>query len=123
MNEKILINDTEAVSKAISVLKNGGLLMHPTETCYGFAVDVFNKKALDKLYEIKGRYANKPLSILANKMILNKGSLHKSRGRPGVLKSQKDLSKTATKNPFGSQVHRILWFVTMPQCHYNYILQ
>lgn len=45
-------------------LSKGGVIMHPTETCYGFAVDVFNEEALQKLYKLKGRDANKPISIL-----------------------------------------------------------
>jgi len=39
-------------------------VMHPTETCYGFAVDVGNPQALEKLYKLKGRDAAKPVSIL-----------------------------------------------------------
>lgn len=66
INEKVFINDVEAISRTFNVLKNGGLVMHPTETCYGFAVDIFNKEALDKLYEVKGREENKPLSILVD---------------------------------------------------------
>lgn len=66
INEKVFINDAEAIPWAFNVLKNGGLVMHPTETCYGFAVDIFNKKALDKLYEVKGRDESKPLSILVD---------------------------------------------------------
>lgn len=52
------------LEKAVEVLKAGGIVMHPTETCYGFAVDVFNEDALRKLYELKGRDATKPISIL-----------------------------------------------------------
>ncbi len=66
MNEKVFINDAEAISRAFNVLKNGGIVMHPTETCYGFAVDIFNQEALDKLYEVKGRDFDKPLSILVD---------------------------------------------------------
>ena len=47
------------------VLESGGVVMHPTETCYGFAVDVFNEEALRKLREIKGR-DDKPFSILVD---------------------------------------------------------
>lgn len=52
--------------EVLSILKDGGVVMHPTETCYGFAVDIFNKKALDKVCEIKGREENKPFSILVD---------------------------------------------------------
>ncbi len=47
------------------VLESGGVVMHPTETCYGFAVDVYNESALEKLKSIKGR-EDKPFSILVD---------------------------------------------------------
>ena len=48
----------------INALRNGGILMHPTETCYGLAVDIFNEEALGCLYRVKGMSEGKPLSIL-----------------------------------------------------------
>ncbi len=60
------INDPVAVESAAEVLRSGGVVMHPTETCYGLAVDIFNEKALEKLYEIKGRNEKKPVSILVS---------------------------------------------------------
>lgn len=50
--------------KAISVLKEGGVIAHATETCYGFACDVFNKNAIDRLYKLKQMKSDKPVSIL-----------------------------------------------------------
>ncbi|MFH1533941.1 MAG: L-threonylcarbamoyladenylate synthase [Nitrospirota bacterium] len=64
--EKIKITDKKAISRAVDVLRSGGVVMHPTETCYGLAVDVFNEAALEKLYRLKGRDADKPLSILVD---------------------------------------------------------
>lgn len=64
--EKIKITDKKAISRAVEVLRNGGVVMHPTETCYGLAVDIFNEAALEKLYKLKGRDADKPLSILVD---------------------------------------------------------
>ena len=64
---KILqIIDSEALDEAAFMLKNGGLVMHPTETCYGFAVDVFNENALRKLYRLKGMSEEKSVSILVD---------------------------------------------------------
>ncbi len=56
------------VKDVVNVLKNGGVVMHPTETCYGLAVDVMNEEALKKLYEVKGRDFNKPVSIFVADM-------------------------------------------------------
>lgn len=66
--KRIDINDTEAIKLATKVLSSGGIVMHPTETCYGFAVDVFNEKALNKLFLLKGRDAKKPLSIMVSSL-------------------------------------------------------
>jgi len=48
------------------VLWDGGVVMHPTETCYGLAVDIFNESALNKIYEIKNMSLDKPVSILVD---------------------------------------------------------
>lgn len=56
--------DNQIVDEAVAVLRAGGVVMHPTETCYGFAVDVGNPVALEKLYKLKGRDAKKPVSIM-----------------------------------------------------------
>jgi len=64
--EKININDANAVSRVVEILRGGGVVMHPTETCYGLAVNVRDEGALRKLYRLKGRDANKPLSILVD---------------------------------------------------------
>lgn len=70
---KILITDVGVIAKVCEVLKNGGVVMHPTETCYGLAVDIFNVGALKKLYELKGRDAGKPVSILVSGFDMAKG--------------------------------------------------
>lgn len=49
---------------AANVLKKGGILMYPTDTCYGLGVDISNKIAFEKLYKIKKRPKNKPVSVI-----------------------------------------------------------
>lgn len=51
------------VSRASEILKEGGLVIVPTETVYGIAVDAMNADAVERLYEIKGRDPDKPLSV------------------------------------------------------------
>ena len=46
--------------------------MHPTETCYGLAVDVFNELALRKLYKAKGMDFSKPVSLLVKDLEMAK---------------------------------------------------
>jgi len=62
------IDDPDVVNKCIKVLQSGGVVMHPTETCYGLAVDISNEEALKKLYRIKGRDSVKPVSILVDSL-------------------------------------------------------
>jgi L-threonylcarbamoyladenylate synthase len=51
-----------------AVLRGGGVAMHPTETCYGLAADIFNQEALKKLYKIKKMRADKPVSIMVRSL-------------------------------------------------------
>lgn len=48
----------------IGLLKMGGIIAHPADTCFGLAGDLMNEKALQKLQVIKGREAQKPMSIM-----------------------------------------------------------
>ncbi len=70
--DRIDLKDENLATKVVRVLQSGGLVMHPTETCYGFAVDVSNESALQKLYALKGRDANKPVSILVSDLNMAK---------------------------------------------------
>ena len=57
-----------AIKKAVETLKNGGLIVYPTETCYGLGGDVTNLEALKKIMEYKTLRGSKPVSIaVANK--------------------------------------------------------
>jgi L-threonylcarbamoyladenylate synthase len=62
----IKIGDKGVMDEVVSVFRDGGLVMHPTETCYGLAVDVFNEEALKKLYKFKEMGFDKPVSILVD---------------------------------------------------------
>jgi tRNA threonylcarbamoyl adenosine modification protein (Sua5/YciO/YrdC/YwlC family) len=52
-----------AVGMACSVLKNGGVIVYPTDTLYGFGCDAKDESAIEKINTIKGRKA--PMSVLA----------------------------------------------------------
>lgn len=52
------------VQRAVEVLSNGGVIAYPTDTYYGLGCDLGSKKAIEKLYQLKGRDKKKPLSIL-----------------------------------------------------------
>lgn len=55
---------SEWLQKTVQTLHSGGLLLHPTETCYGLAVDIFQRSAVEKLYRAKEMPFTKPVSIL-----------------------------------------------------------
>lgn len=52
--------------QAIKILKNGGVIVTPTDTLYGIVCDAFNKKSVERVYKIKGRDDNKPFIVLIN---------------------------------------------------------
>ncbi len=54
----------DSAAEAISILRSGGIIAHATETCYGFACDLSNEKAVAKLFAIKNRPVTQPISAL-----------------------------------------------------------
>ena len=56
--------DEDIVSEAINVLADGGVVLYPTDTVYGLGANIFDKKAVRKVFDIKQRSYLKPLSIL-----------------------------------------------------------
>jgi tRNA threonylcarbamoyl adenosine modification protein (Sua5/YciO/YrdC/YwlC family) len=43
-----------AIAKVVKVLKDGGLVIYPTDTVYGLGCDITNTKALERVAKIKG---------------------------------------------------------------------
>lgn len=43
-----------AIAKVVKVLKDGGLVIYPTDTVYGLGCDITNTKALERIAKIKG---------------------------------------------------------------------
>lgn len=61
------------IAEAISVLKAGGVVVYPTETFYGLGADASNESAVERIFAIKGRAFENPISvIIADKSQLNK---------------------------------------------------
>jgi tRNA threonylcarbamoyl adenosine modification protein (Sua5/YciO/YrdC/YwlC family) len=54
-----------AIRSAVEVLRNGGLIVYPTDTIYGLGCDLHNKRALEKLYRIKNMDEKSPLSFIS----------------------------------------------------------
>lgn len=51
------------ITQAVELLKSGGILAHPADTCFGLTGDLMNEEVLKKIQRIKGREADKPMSI------------------------------------------------------------
>ena len=56
-------NRKEILNKAAGIIKNGGLVVFPTETVYGLGANVFNEKALAKIFSAKGRPSDNPIIV------------------------------------------------------------
>jgi len=52
-----------AIKKAADLLKQGQLVAFPTETVYGLGADATNEKAVEKIYQAKGRPQDNPLIV------------------------------------------------------------
>ncbi len=55
----------DQIREAVSVLRRGGVIAFPTETTYGLGCDPRNRKAMRRIYNIKGREKKKPLLLVA----------------------------------------------------------
>ncbi len=56
------------IKQAIWNLKQGNLVIFPTETVYGLACDATNDLAVNKIYQLKSRQHNNPLSIMVSSL-------------------------------------------------------
>ena len=58
--------DRKIIDEAINVLADGGIVLYPTDTVYGLGANIFDKRAVKRVFEIKQRSPLKPLSILVS---------------------------------------------------------
>lgn len=54
----------EAIKKALEVLRNGGVILYPTDTIWGLGCDATNDEAINRIYEIKKRSDQKSMLVL-----------------------------------------------------------
>ena len=52
------------IRRAVDALLAGEVIAYPTDTVYGLGCDITNKKAIDKLYTIKGMDRSQPLAFI-----------------------------------------------------------
>lgn len=58
--------DKNVIDEAVKVLADGGVILYPTDTVYGLGANIFNRKAVKKVYNIKKRSYLKPISLLVS---------------------------------------------------------
>lgn len=58
------VPEPEKIAEAARIIRQGGLVIFPTETVYGIAADSNNPQAIERLNRVKRRSENKPYSIL-----------------------------------------------------------
>jgi L-threonylcarbamoyladenylate synthase len=56
-----MIND---IRRAVEVLRQGGIILYPTDTIWGIGCDATNTKAVSRIYEIKKRAESKSMLVL-----------------------------------------------------------
>jgi len=54
------------IDKVAEVLRNEGVIAYPTDTVYGIGCDIFAKRAIDKIFGIKGKSHKSPLSFICS---------------------------------------------------------
>lgn len=56
------------INKVVKILKEGGIVSYPTDTYYGIGCDLFNRKAIEKIYHLKKRTERKPFSFICSNL-------------------------------------------------------
>lgn len=54
------------INKAVETIKNGGVVIYPTDTVYGLGCDIFNKEAVERIYMIKNETDTKLFSFICS---------------------------------------------------------
>ena len=52
------------VSRVADIIKEGGLVVYPTDTIYGLGCDMMQKKSVERVYQMKGKDRKHPLSFI-----------------------------------------------------------
>ncbi|QTA91552.1 L-threonylcarbamoyladenylate synthase [Desulfonema magnum] len=54
------------ITQVVDILRKGGVIAYPTDTYYGIGCDIMNKKAIQKVYQLKQRDKKKPFSFICS---------------------------------------------------------
>ena len=107
---KIIKENKENVEEVVTALRNGAVLVMPTDTVYGLVCDANNEKAIEKIFGIKKRNRSEPLPIFVRDIemakeyaiIDEKQEEFLNKNWPGavtvILESRDSLPELVTKN-------------------------
>jgi tRNA threonylcarbamoyl adenosine modification protein (Sua5/YciO/YrdC/YwlC family) len=62
----ILTYSHRNIDKIVNTITSGGTVVFPTETIYALACDATNAKAVERIYQIKNRKTQNPLSVMVS---------------------------------------------------------
>ena len=54
------------IKQAADALKQGAVICYPTDTVFGIGCDIYNQKAIKRIYQLKRRPKNKPFSFMCS---------------------------------------------------------
>jgi tRNA threonylcarbamoyl adenosine modification protein (Sua5/YciO/YrdC/YwlC family) len=54
------------IRQVVECLQQGGVIVYPTDTTYGIGCDIFNRKGVKKIFQIKQRDSRKPFSFICS---------------------------------------------------------
>ena len=60
------MNREEDIRNAVKVLREGGIILYPTDTIWGIGCDATNEEAVRKVYELKQRDDSKAMICLVD---------------------------------------------------------
>jgi len=61
-----MINFLDNINHICTLLKEGKIILCPTDTIWGLSCDIFHEQSVNRIYQIKNRDRNKPFIILVN---------------------------------------------------------
>ena len=85
---KTTILQKSEISKAVSILKSGGVIVYPTETSYGLGCDATNEKAARKVFLIKKRTKTKKLPVIVSSIAMAKRYARIKKNQEKLLKKK-----------------------------------
>ena len=60
--------EKDKIEVALNILREGGVVVYPTDTLYGIGVNIFNEDAVERVFSIKKRSRSKPISVCLSRI-------------------------------------------------------